>query len=86
MDINDLHAVRDGGSPRRRRTFNPFIHLSPDTPLMRVLFAITRPSNFKETKPAKHHIVRKKVVRATHLPGGSMVAYAKERRNLEKPS
>jgi len=31
MDINDLHDLRDGQSPRRRHAFNPFIHLSTDT-------------------------------------------------------
>ncbi len=78
MDINDLHDLRDGASPRRHRRFNPFIHLSTDTPLMRMLFTITRPAA-PEVGTSKKRVVRKKVVKATTLPAGSMVAYAKER-------
>ena len=83
MDINDLHDLRDGASLRRRRTFNPFIHISTETPLMRMLFSITRPAGIHDHKPANKRVVRKKVVRATTLPAGSMVAYNKER--FEKP-
>src|SRR5580658_7274830 len=75
MDINDLHDLRDGASPRRHRTFNPFIHLSVDSPLMRMLFQITRPGGVHDIKPAHKRVVRKKVVRATTLPSGSMVDY-----------
>lgn len=82
MDINDLHDVRDGASPRRHRTFNPFIHLAIDSPLMQMLFAITRPAGIHDHKPAQKRVVRKKVVRATTLPAGSMVAYSKEREHL----
>ena len=73
MDINDLHDLRDGASPRRQRTFNPFIHLSVDSPLMRMLFQITRPGGVHDIKPAHKRVVRKKVVRTGTLPGGSMV-------------
>ena len=85
MDINDLHDLRDGASPRRHRAFNPFIHLSPETPLMRMLFAITRPGGIHDPKPANKRVVRKKVVRAATLPSGSMVAYSKERSAKPKP-
>jgi hypothetical protein len=81
MDINDLHDLRDGTSPRRRRAFNPYIHLSTDTPLMRMLFSITRPGGIHDPKPANKRVVRQKVVRATTFPSGSMVKYAKERQN-----
>lgn len=73
MDINDLHDLRDGASPRRHRTFNPFIHLSTDTPLMRMLFQITRPGGHHDVKPANKRVVRKKVVRTAVMPAGSMV-------------
>jgi hypothetical protein len=79
MDINDLHDLRDGASVRRRRIYNPFIHLSTDTPLMRMLFTITRPSNLEDIKPAHKRVVRKKIVRAAKLPAGSMVSYNAER-------
>jgi hypothetical protein len=78
MDINDLHALRDGVSTRRQRRFNPFIHLSTDSPLMRMLFSITRPAG-AEVKASTKRVVRKKVVKAATLPAGSMVAYNKER-------
>jgi hypothetical protein len=84
MDINDLHDLRDGASVRPRRMFNPYIHLSTDTPLMRMLFSITRPGGIHDIKPAHKRVVRKKIVRATTLPAGSMVAYSKERK-YEKP-
>jgi hypothetical protein len=73
MDINDLHDLRDGTSPRRHRLFNPFIHLSVDSPLMRMLFTITRPGGIHDVKPAHKRVVRKKVVRAAVVPSGSMV-------------
>jgi hypothetical protein len=85
MDINDLHDLRDGASPRVRRTFNPFIHLSTDTPLMRMLFTITRPGGMNDVKPAHKRVVRKKVVRAAKLPAGSMVSYSSERFDKPKP-
>lgn len=68
MDINDLHDLRDGTSPRRHRTFNPFIHLSPDAPLMRLLFTITRPGGVRDPKPVNKLVVSKKVVRAAKRP------------------
>ncbi len=67
------------------RTFNPFIHLSTDTPLMRMLFAITRPGGVHDIKPAHKRVVRKKVVRASTMPAGSMVSYSKERIEKIKP-
>jgi hypothetical protein len=78
MDINDLHDLRDGASPRRHRRFNPFIHVSPETPLMRMLFSITRPGS-PDVKPSHKRVVRQKVVKAATLPAGSMVKYNKER-------
>lgn len=85
MDINDLHGVRDGASPSRHRTFNPFIHLNPDAPLMRMLFAITRPAGHHSVRPANKRVVRKKVVHAAPVPGGSMVSYSKERHIKPNP-
>jgi hypothetical protein len=85
MDINDLHALRDGESPRRHRRFNPFIHISTETPLMRMLFSITRPVEAGGVKPAAKRVVRKKIVKASTLPAGSMVAYNKERSHDKKP-
>jgi hypothetical protein len=84
MDINDLHDLRDGTSVRRRRKFNPVIHLSTDTPLMRMLFSITRPAGTNDVKPVHKRVVRKKVVRASTIPSSSMVAYSKERSH-DKP-
>jgi hypothetical protein len=84
MDINDLHALRDGASTRRQRRFNPFIHLSTDTPLMRMLFSITRPPA-AEMNATKKRVTRKKVVKAATVPSGSMVAYNKERPRDKKP-
>jgi hypothetical protein len=78
MDINDLHDLRDGASPRRHRKFNPFIHLSTETPLMRMLFSITRPAE-AEMHASKKRVMRKNLVKAATLPAGSMVAYNKER-------
>jgi hypothetical protein len=85
MDVNDLHALRDGASVRRRRTFNPFIHLATDTPLMQMLFSITRPGGAHEHVAAHKRVVRKKVVKASTLPAGSMVSYSKERIEKLKP-
>jgi hypothetical protein len=85
MDVNDLHALRDGASTRRRRTFNPFIHLSNDTPLMQMLFSITRPAGVNEHHPAHKRVARKKIVKASTLPSGSMVSYSKERIEKLKP-
>ena len=81
MDINDLHDLRDGALPRRHRPFNPFIHLSTETPLMRMLFSITRPGS--DVKIVNKRVVRKKIVHVAKLPAGSMVAYNKER--VDKP-
>jgi hypothetical protein len=85
MDINDLHDLRDGTSPRRHRAFNPFIHVSTETPLMRMLFSITRPGGIHDPKPANKRVVRRKVVRAATLPSGAMVKYAEERTHEPKP-
>ena len=85
MDINDLHGVRDGASPSRHRAFNPFIHLNPDSPLMRMLFAITRPGGMHDVRPANKRVTRKKVVRTAVVPAGSMVSYAKERHIVPNP-
>jgi hypothetical protein len=52
---------------------------------MRMLFAITRPPGADGIKPAHKHVARKKIVRATKLPTGSMVAYSKER-PIDKPN
>jgi len=62
MDINDLHDLRDGASPRRHRTFNPFIHIAVDSPLMQMLFTITRPGTAHANRPERKRVVRKKVV------------------------
>jgi hypothetical protein len=78
MDINDLHDLRDGASPRKHRRFNPFIHIQTDTPLMRMLFSITRPPSL-DTKATVKRVVRKKIVKAAASPAGSMVKYNKER-------
>jgi hypothetical protein len=84
MDINDLHDLRDGASPRRHRTFNPFIHLSVDSPLMRMLFQITRPGGIHDVKPAHKRVVRKKVVRSAVSPNGSMVDWHQKQNQLPK--
>jgi hypothetical protein len=65
--------------------FNPFIHLSVDTPLMRLLFSITRPTGKQSATPAHKRVVRKKVVRPASFPAGSMVSYSKERSEKPKP-
>jgi hypothetical protein len=83
MDINDLHDLRDGKTVRRRRTFNPFIHISHDTPLMRMLYNITRPAQDPgELKKPLVLAAKKKIAAATTRPGGSMVSYTKERRKF----
>ncbi len=83
MDINDLHSVRDGNTVRRRRAFTPFIHISHNTPLMKMLYNITRPP--QDPVLLKKPLVRaakKKIAAGTTKPGGSMVSYAKERKNF----
>jgi len=84
MDINDLHDLRDGKSVRRRRAYNPFIHLQHDAPMMRLLFSITRPAENAPLvkKKAVMRAVVKRAAAATAKPGGSMVSYTKERKNL----
>ncbi len=82
MDIHDLHDVRDGAAPRRQRVLNPFVHISVDTPLMRLLFSITRPTG-QEARLANKRVARKKVVHAASFPAGSMVSYSKKR--ADKP-
>jgi hypothetical protein len=83
MNVQHLHDLRDGKSVRRRRNYNPYIHLSPNTALMQMLFNITRPVA-PENKVLKPLIraARKKIVKAAQAPGGSMVAYGKERKTL----
>jgi hypothetical protein len=59
MNILDLHELRDGVSGaahRLRRGFNPWIHLSEDDPLMRVLYSITRPMNGRVLKPKRAEV------------------------------
>ncbi len=85
MDVNDLHDLRDGASVRKRRRFNPFIHLSTETRLMQMLFSITRPAGAQEQNAAHKRVVRKKIVKASTLPAGSMVSYSKERIDKLKP-
>jgi len=62
-----------------------YVHLSTDTPLMRMLFSITRPGGINDHQPAHKQVARKKVVRAATLPAGSMVSYSKERIEKLKP-
>jgi hypothetical protein len=69
MNILDLHEIRDGilgESKRLRRAFNPFIHLSEDEPLMRVLYTITRsvPKNATKKALAVPHSFRKPLIHA----------------------
>ena len=83
MDINALHALRDGKTVRRRRAFSPFIHISHETPLMSMLYNITRPP--QDADAPKKPLVRaakQKIAATTTKPGGSMVAYSKERRTF----
>jgi hypothetical protein len=86
MNILDLHELRDGVSGLTRkvtRRFNPFIHLSEHDPLIRALYAITRPAlNARERKlPPVQHYVRKTIAPPAGIkPGGSMVSYSKERK------
>jgi hypothetical protein len=59
MNILDLHEIRDGvlgASARLRRGFSPWIHLSEDAPLMRVLYSITRPANGRVLKPKRAEV------------------------------
>jgi hypothetical protein len=86
MNILDLHELRDGVSGLTRRItrrFNPFIHLSEDEPLMRALYAITRPA-LRESElklPPVQHYVRKPIAKPAGIKmGGSMVSYSKERK------
>jgi hypothetical protein len=83
MNVQHLHDLRDGKSIRRRRAFNPYIHLSTNTALMQMLFNITRPVT-PENKVLKPLVraARNKIVKPAQASGGSMVAYAKERRTL----
>lgn len=81
MNVQHLHDLRDGISARRKRAFNPFVHISIDTPLMQMLFNITRPP--QDTIEPKNGIVlaiRKKVAPTTPTAGGSMANYKKERK------
>ena len=83
MNVQHLHDLRDGKSIRRKRKFNPFVHISVDTPLMQMLFNITRPP--ADEIPKKKGIVlatKKKVAPTTPTAGGSMVAYKKERKKF----
>jgi hypothetical protein len=80
MDINDLHDLRDGKSIRKRRAFNPFIHVDVNRPLMRMLFNITRPPEDPNLTKLKK-TVKKQIFAAKPKPataGGSMVSYRKE--------
>jgi hypothetical protein len=70
MNILDLHELRDGisGATRRlTRQFNPFIHVSQDDPLIRALYAITRPATKRDEKMASHSHTphRTKLIHAT---------------------
>jgi hypothetical protein len=88
MNILDLHELRDGvsGLTRKvRRSFNPFIHLSEDDPLIRALYAITRPAvsaREKALPPVKHYVKKAKPIAppAGIKTAGSMVSYVKERK------
>jgi len=92
MDINDLHDVRDGATPRRHRSFNPFIHIQIDNPLMQALFSITRPAKKDKSIVAAQRpsIARKRVYKKdaeilktdVTLPQKSMVSYKRELRDL----
>lgn len=82
MDLHHLHELRDGKAAPKRRAFNSFIHVATDTPMMRVLFNITRPANdVPETKTPIVRAAKKKIAAATKM-GGSMVSYTKERPKL----
>jgi hypothetical protein len=86
MNILDLHELRDGVSGLSRkvtRRFNPFIHLSEDDPLIRALYAITRPAQSarEQRLPPVQHYVRKPITPPAGIKtGGSMVSYSKERK------
>jgi hypothetical protein len=83
MNVQHLHDIRDGKPIRRRRAYNPYIHLSPHTPLMQMLYNITRPVTPENAvlKPLVR-AAKKKIVKAAQAAGGSMVSYAKERKQL----
>jgi hypothetical protein len=83
MNVQHLHDLRDGKSLRRRRSYNPYIHLSPNTALMQMLFNITRPvtPDNQVLKPLIR-AAKKKIVKAAKSPGGSMVSYSKERKSI----
>jgi hypothetical protein len=86
MNILDLHDLRDGISGLARRVsrgFNPFIHISEDDPLMRVLYSITRPAlreRERNAPPVKHYLSGPIARPAGINPTGSMVSYNKERK------
>ena len=83
MNVQHLHDLRDGKSIQRRRRFNPFVHIAIDTPLMQMLFNITRPPVDKPAfKKGIALAVKKNVVATTTQAGGSMVAYKKERKKF----
>jgi hypothetical protein len=70
MNILDLHELRDGifgSSKRLGRSFNPFIHVNEDAPLIRALYTITRPAFQREAKVVahEHHSYRPKLIHAT---------------------
>jgi hypothetical protein len=82
MNIYHLHEIRDGKSIRRRKAYNPYIHLSDNTPMMQMLFSITRPAGVNQPT-YKPPVKPKKIVKGVAtLPAGSMVKYTKERRSL----
>jgi ribose 5-phosphate isomerase len=83
VNINDLHDIRDGKSIKRRKRYNPFIHVAQDTPLMQMLFSITRPVEIVPVKMKPVVRAIKKVVPGTTTkPGSSMVSYTKERKKI----
>jgi hypothetical protein len=87
MNILDLHELRDGVSGLTRkitRGFNPFIHISEDDPLIRALYAITRPAlseRERNAPPVKHYVRKAPIAPPAGIkPAGSMVSYSKERK------
>jgi hypothetical protein len=87
MNILDLHELRDGifsSSRRLTRSFNPFIHVNQDDPLIRALYAITRPAFQREAKAVKHehHSYRPKLIHAT---GGRELPIAPFAKSVEPP-
>lgn len=84
MNILDLHELRDGlsGATRRlTRSFNPFIHVSQDDPLIRALYAITRPAvkHNEKTQSRSHAPHRTKLIHATggKAPDAPIAPFAK---------